>query len=188
MKIRNLYIPCGDPEAQTIRITAKYGWRKDPISGQPSFHNGIDLRSYNLPNNEIQGLIYAVCDGVVGQVVAPDSEYPSRYVNCQLDATIPSDRAWTPYLILKSDIDWFRYVHVKPLVELNEHVERGQPIAITDKNYGYSTAIHLHLEHTVFGVNPGQIDPLPALLESGIRIVSGVEMDKSYSKFLRGKK
>lgn len=183
MNIRNLYIPAGDPEAQTIRVTDRYGWRKDPLSGQPSFHSGIDLRSYNLPNNAIQGLVYAVCDGVIDTVVAPDDEFPSRYVNGKLDSTIASDRGWTPYLILKSENEWFTYMHIRPLVDRGESVERGQPIAITDKNYGYSTAIHLHFEYRILNGAIRRIDPLPALLESGIVVVSGQVMDDLFRQY-----
>ena len=63
-------IPAGErvrlsPPLKNIHITSGAGWRKHPVTGQPLFHSGIDLRADHEP-------VYAVMDGVVEAVGADD--------------------------------------------------------------------------------------------------------------------
>ena len=43
---------------KSIKITSPYGYRRDPFTGNLSWHNGLDLRAMNEP-------AYAMMDGIV---------------------------------------------------------------------------------------------------------------------------
>lgn len=173
-----LHIPCGDVKNQTIRITDHYGYRQDPWNpAKIVLHSGVDLRSYNVPNGP-QGAIYAVESGTIIDLRIPDAQYPASHDLKGRIPGIPAGRAWTPYMMLKGDSGscWF-YMHVKPLASKGR-VEIGQQIAVTDRNYGYSNAIHLHFEHWLNQYPDSRTDPMPALRASGIRVVQPEEWDK----------
>lgn len=46
---------------KSIKVTSPYGYRRDPITGKQSWHNGLDLRAKNEP-------AYAMMDGIVEKV------------------------------------------------------------------------------------------------------------------------
>ena len=46
---------------KSIKVTSPYGYRRDPITGKLSWHNGLDLRAKNEP-------AYAMMDGIVAKV------------------------------------------------------------------------------------------------------------------------
>lgn len=174
-----LHIPCGDVKNQTIRITDSYGYRKDPWNpARIVFHTGLDLRSYNVPNGP-QGAIYAVESGTIIDFRSPDAKWPASHDAKGRIAGIPAGRAWNPYVMLLGDSgNIWQYVHVKPLTSWQTRVEAGQQIAVTDRNYGQSNAIHLHFERWLKYDLRSRVDPLFALQESGIKVVQPEEWDK----------
>ena len=46
---------------KSIKVTSPYGYRRDPITGKLSWHNGLDLRAKNEP-------AYAMMDGIVEKI------------------------------------------------------------------------------------------------------------------------
>lgn len=166
-------LPCGDQASGTFKVTSPYGWRTLEIHGQKrrQFHNGIDLRSWNLPKGNKPGFIYAVESGVVAEVLQPDREFPAVLNADGTRIPVPEGRGWTPYLLLRADSGrvWV-YRHVRPIIGLGVRVVAASVIAETDRNYGFSNGIHLHLECWVDGKN---VDPLPILEGFGFKEVQG---------------
>lgn len=101
------------------RLSSPFGWRKDPITGARSFHNGIDL--VNSENT----IIKAAMDGTVAKV---------SYSN-----------VFGRYVILRhSDGYQTLYGHLnKQLVRVNQKINQGETLGYMG-NTGYSTGTHLH--------------------------------------------
>jgi len=103
---------------KSIKVTSSYGYRRDPITGKQSWHNGLDLRAKNEP-------VYAMMDGIVEKV---DYDYRSG-----------------KYVILKHGNYHVSYCHLSSLaVCKGESVYSGTIVGITG-NTGRSTGAHLHL-------------------------------------------
>jgi len=103
---------------KSIKVTSPYGYRRDPITGKQSWHNGLDLRAKNEP-------AYAMMDGIVEKV-----GYDNRSGK---------------YIILKHGNYRVSYCHLSSIVVgRGENVYPGTIIGITG-NTGRSTASHLHL-------------------------------------------
>lgn len=103
---------------KSIKVTSPYGYRRDPITGKQSWHNGLDLRAKNEP-------AYAMMDGIVEKV-----GYDNRSGK---------------YVILKHGNYRVSYCHLSSIVVgRGENVYPGTIIGITG-NTGRSTASHLHL-------------------------------------------
>lgn len=112
-------------------ITSHYGARIDPITGQNSLHNGLDI------GTDGGNPIYAVLPGTIKR-----AEKIGGYGNC-----IVIDHG--------NDIETL-YGHCKSLsVATGTFVERGQEVALVGSS-GRATGNHLHFEIAINGekVNP----------------------------------
>jgi murein DD-endopeptidase MepM/ murein hydrolase activator NlpD len=120
------------PINQLIRISDYFGWRKDPFTGQPAQHQGIDLCA-------VTGTpVYATAKGIV-----TISEY--------------SFGGYGNLIEISHGFGYkTRYAHLnKIFVKENQKVERGQLIGLVG-NTGRSTGEHLHYEVRIMDtpVNP----------------------------------
>jgi murein DD-endopeptidase MepM/ murein hydrolase activator NlpD len=100
-------------------ISSWYGWRRDPFSGNRSFHNGLDIGvDSGTP-------VCSAMDGVVAE-----TGYNSGFGN---------------YVIISHHAGWMSlYGHLQTiLVKEGRRVSSGQRIALSG-NTGYSTGPHLH--------------------------------------------
>ena len=103
---------------KSIKVTSPYGYRRDPITGKQSWHNGLDLRAKNEP-------AYAMMDGIVEKV-----GYNNRSGN---------------YVTLRHGNYHVSYCHLSSIiVRKGEYVYPGIIVGVTG-NTGRSTGSHLHL-------------------------------------------
>ena len=103
---------------KSIKVTSPYGYRRDPITGKLSWHNGLDLRAKNEP-------AYAMMDGIVEKV-----GYDNRSGN---------------YVTLRHGNFHISYCHLSSIiVRKGESVFPGIIVGVTG-NTGRSTGYHLHL-------------------------------------------
>ena len=103
---------------KSIKVTSPYGYRRDPITGKQSWHNGLDLRAKNEP-------AYAMMEGIVEKI-----GYDSRSGN---------------YVTLKHGNYHVSYCHLSSvIVGKGERVFSGTIVGVTG-NTGRSTGCHLHL-------------------------------------------
>lgn len=110
----------GSPVARA-RITSRFGYRIDPLSGRRQFHRGLDFGG--RPGSKV----FALADGVV--------TYSGR--NGGYGNLVELEHA-EGYLT--------RYAHNKlNLVSVGERIEKGQAIA-TMGSTGRSTGTHVHVE------------------------------------------
>ena len=100
------------------KVTSPYGYRRDPITGKQSWHNGLDLRAKNEP-------AYSMMEGIVEKI-----GYDSRSGN---------------YVTLKHGNYHVSYCHLSSvIVGKGERVFSGIIVGVTG-NTGRSTGCHLHL-------------------------------------------
>lgn len=103
---------------KSIKVTSPYGYRRDPITGKQSWHNGLDLRAKNEP-------AYSMMEGIVEKI-----GYDSRSGN---------------YITLKHGNYHVSYCHLSSvIVGKGERVFSGTIVGVTG-NTGRSTGCHLHL-------------------------------------------
>ena len=103
---------------KSIKVTSPYGYRRDPITGKLSWHNGLDLRAKNEP-------AYAMMYGIVEKV-----GYNNRSGN---------------YVTLRHGNFYISYCHLSSIiVRKGESVFPGIIVGVTG-NTGRSTGSHLHL-------------------------------------------
>ena len=103
---------------KSIKVTSPYGYRRDPITGKQSWHNGLDLRAKNEP-------AYAMMDGIVEKV-----GYDNRSGN---------------YVTLRHGNYHVSYCHLSSIiVRKGEYVYPGIIVGVTGDT-GRSTGSHLHL-------------------------------------------
>lgn len=103
---------------KSIKITSPYGYRRDPITGKQSWHNGLDLRAKNEP-------AYSMMEGIVEKI-----GYDSRSGN---------------YVTLRHGNFHISYCHLSSIiVRKGESVFPGIIVGVTG-NTGRSTGYHLHL-------------------------------------------
>ena len=103
---------------KSIKVTSPYGYRRDPITGKQSWHNGSDLRAKNEP-------AYSMMEGIVEKI-----GYDSRSGN---------------YVTLKHGNYHVSYCHLSSvIVGKGERVFSGTIVGVTG-NTGRSTGCHLHL-------------------------------------------
>ena len=103
---------------KSIKVTSPYGYRRDPITGKQSWHNGLDLRAKNEP-------AYSMMEGIVEKI-----GYDSRSGN---------------YVTLKHGNYHVSYCHLSSIVVgRGENVYSGTIIGVTGSS-GRSTGEHLHL-------------------------------------------
>jgi murein DD-endopeptidase MepM/ murein hydrolase activator NlpD len=110
-----------------MHITSAYGTRTDPISGQRTRHNGLDIVGASY-------IIRAVCDGVVAV---------SQMVTDKSNATWQ----WGNYVCVQgNDGNFVYYCHMEERkVETGQRVKAGDVLGIMGTT-GYSTGDHLHFE------------------------------------------
>lgn len=103
---------------KSIKITSPYGYRRDPITGKQSWHNGLDLRAKNEP-------AYSMMEGIVEKV-----GYDNRSGN---------------YVTLRHGNYRVSYCHLSSIiVRKGEYVYPGIIVGVTGDT-GRSTGSHLHL-------------------------------------------
>lgn len=101
-----------------IKITSRYGWRRDPFTGKKSWHNGLDLQAKNEE-------VYAMMPGEVIKV--------------------SSDKRSGKYVVLRHSDYTVSYCHLsKALVRKGTKVRPGEAVAVSG-NTGRSTGFHLHI-------------------------------------------
>ncbi len=112
-------------------LTSTFGVRMDPFTGQPAFHEGVDI---SVPAGTP---VVSTADGLVRDVVF--------------------ERGFGHMVIVQHDGRTVtRYAHLsKPLVARGQAVRRGDVIALSGRS-GRATSPHLHYEVLVNGrpVNP----------------------------------
>ncbi|MDH3689918.1 MAG: M23 family metallopeptidase [Gammaproteobacteria bacterium] len=112
-------------------VSSSYGYRRDPFTGQKTFHRGVDIA--NHPNAEIK----AIAAGIA-TVIRDDPGY-----GLLLEVNHGGGYAT-------------RYAHLmESKVHVGERVEKGQVIGVVGST-GRSTGAHLHFEVLKEGkaVNP----------------------------------
>lgn len=103
---------------KSIKVTSPYGYRRDPINGRRSIHNGIDLQAHNE-------YVYSMMDGIVEKV-----GYNSRSGN---------------YIILRHADFTISYCHLSTVyLAPNTPVFPGTIIGKSGST-GRATGEHLHL-------------------------------------------
>lgn len=103
---------------KSIKVTSPYGYRRDPITGKHSWHNGLDLRAKNEP-------AYSMMEGIVEKI-----GYDNRSGN---------------YVTLRHGKFYISYCHLSSIiVRKGEYVYPGIIVGVTG-NTGRSTGNHLHL-------------------------------------------
>lgn len=125
--------------ASDLPVTSAFGWRIHPISGEWSFHAGVDL---GYPAGT---LIPALFDGVVIQA----GDYADGYGNQVL--------LYHPFFDT-----YMRYAHMSDVyVVVDQYVQQGTVIGLVGAT-GRVTGAHLHLEYIVRGTdgNYTYTDPL----------------------------
>jgi murein DD-endopeptidase MepM/ murein hydrolase activator NlpD len=122
----------------TRHITSGFGYRKDPFTYRPSFHNGFDIAgNFDDP-------VYVTADGTV-----ISSGYDKLHGNNIVVNHSKGLRTW--------------YMHLnKSLVSEGDHVNKGDQIGLLGST-GRSTGPHLHYEVKKDGVS---VDPEPYLIAS----------------------
>jgi murein DD-endopeptidase MepM/ murein hydrolase activator NlpD len=123
-------LPTGSP-APDGWISSPFGWRTDPITGKPEFHEGIDLAGRK------GSPITAVAAGIVTWS-GPRFGYGNMVEISHGDGYVT------------------RYAHnSKILVRVGEKVEKGEVIALMGST-GRSTGPHVHFEVLRYGthINP----------------------------------
>ena len=121
---------------QKKHITDKYGMRKDPISGQLSFHAGIDLRA------NTGATVMAAMDGIA--------------------SVVSENWLYGKHIILSHDNGYKTlYAHLNSFsVKQGDRAVRGRKIGEAG-NTGYSTGPHLHFG--VYNKNGKTVNPLDLL-------------------------
>lgn len=111
-----------------VRISSPYGYRIHPVTGNRSFHNGIDIAApFNTP-------VHAVLDGEV--VMAS-----------------PNGTAGNEIKIKHANGGETRYLHMNTRsVNVGDKVRAGQIIGTIGAT-GRVTGAHLHFEFKINGVN-----------------------------------
>jgi murein DD-endopeptidase MepM/ murein hydrolase activator NlpD len=117
-------------------LSSGYGWRRDPITGQRAYHDGIDISA--PPGRPVQ----ATASGVVAKVLQYGGLGRAVYLSHGFGMTTV-------------------YGHMsRVLVRPGQRLERGDPVGLVG-NTGRSTGYHLHYEVQLEGRST---NPLPFLL------------------------
>ncbi|MCR8844155.1 peptidoglycan DD-metalloendopeptidase family protein [Paenibacillus sp. SC116] len=106
---------------QSQQLTSGFGYRKDPITGQASFHAGVDIAG------EIGDSIYAAAEGTI--TTAEDHYARGNYI---IISHVNGLETW--------------YMHLNRIhVRVGDHVAKGDKIGELG-NTGRSTGPHLHFQ------------------------------------------
>ncbi len=122
------------------RVTSPFGMRIHPISGQPQFHDGVDIGA------PLGSPVYAMADGQV-LYAGPASGFGNEIVLSHAGGVTTV------------------YGHVSRILVTSGSVEAGQVIALVG-NEGESTGPHLHAE---VHVQDQPVDPIAWLRAHGVR-------------------
>jgi len=135
----SFFLPSQHIYALELPVTSAFGWRYHPISGEWSFHAGVDLGyAAGTP-------IPALFDGVVVQA----GDYTDGYGN-QVLLYHPAYDTYT------------RYAHMSDVyVTVDQYIPQGTVIGLVGAT-GRVTGAHLHLEYIVRGADGNYMyaDPL----------------------------
>jgi murein DD-endopeptidase MepM/ murein hydrolase activator NlpD len=104
-----------------IAVTSSYGWRRDPFTGEPKFHSGLDIGCDHGSS------VWASASGTVVEA---------------------GEKGSYGYCVLIDHGNGFktRYAHLsKILVKVGEEVQKGERIAYSGMT-GRATGPHLHFE------------------------------------------
>jgi murein DD-endopeptidase MepM/ murein hydrolase activator NlpD len=121
------------PHAKSNRISSGFGFRTNPVSGKPDYHNGIDLP---IP---IGTPVYAYKDGVITKINKNTSSSGGKFI-----------------FIRHTPEEYSRYLHLSSIVSHEgDPVSAGEIIGYSGST-GRSTGPHLHFEIRINGqaVNP----------------------------------
>jgi len=119
-------------------LSSGYGWRRDPITGQRAFHDGVDISA--MPGRPVQ----AAASGVVAKVLQYGGLGRAVYLAHGFGVTTI-------------------YGHMsRVLVRPGQRVERGDTVGLVG-NTGRATGYHLHYEVQKEGRS---VNPLPYLLSA----------------------
>lgn len=142
--------------------TSPFGSRKDPFTGQSSYHNGEDMISSRYGSDYIiafqDGVVVSACNSIPGF----DKTYSSgNYIYID-----HADSYQTRYLHLKKDT---------LTVKLGQSVRKGDILAYMGTT-GYSTGAHIHFEVRWKGIPQ---DPVPYLMgEKSISSCDGLSQEE----------
>lgn len=103
---------------KSIKVTSPYGYRRDPITGKQSWHNGLDLRAKNEP-------AYSMMEGIVEKI-----GYDSRSGN---------------YIILRHADFTISYCHLSKVHIAPGTLVFAGTIIGRSGSTGRATGEHLHL-------------------------------------------
>ena len=103
---------------KSIKVTSPYGYRRDPITGKQSWHNGLDLRAKNEP-------AYSMMEGIVEK-----TGYDSRSGN---------------YIILRHADFTISYCHLSKVHIAPGTLVFAGTIIGRSGSTGRTTGEHLHL-------------------------------------------
>lgn len=114
-----------NPSIRFCGVSSCYGPRIHPVSGSPSFHEGVDL-ACNMGEDIIAS--------AAGEVIDISTAYTSN-------------QSYGAYVLLKHNDEYqTMYGHMsKVIVEVGDHVEQGQKIGEVGTS-GRSTGPHIHFE------------------------------------------
>jgi len=131
------FFPARDPS----HITSEWGWRTHPITGEPAFHDGMDIGG--------DGQQWPIFATQTGTVIRNDfNDISGYYIRIQHTAD--------PY------ISGYQHLAVKSPIPVGATVTKGQEIG-TMGTTGSSTGIHLHFQIATrpdgFYTEDGTIDP-----------------------------
>lgn len=114
------------PLRQTkLVVTSPYGWRKHPVTGARSFHNGVDLRANFEP-------VYAM---LPGEVVS--TGYEPKGGN---------------YITLRHGSIRATYCHLSLIgIEKGNRVFAGQALGVSGNSGSSTTGPHLHMSLKIYG-------------------------------------
>ena len=126
-------------------VNSTFGWRNDPLTGRPRFHNGIDIAAAYGANVEAAGtgrVAFAGVQGGYGETIVIDHGGGRQT----------------------------RYAHLSErLVQAGDSVQAGQIVGRAGSS-GRSTGPHLHFELLLNGT---PVDPRSALAGGGIGAPGG---------------
>jgi murein DD-endopeptidase MepM/ murein hydrolase activator NlpD len=120
-------------------LSSGFGWRRDPLTGQRAFHDGVDVSA--APGRPVQ----ATASGIIAKVLQYGGLGRAVYVAHGYGVTTV-------------------YGHMsRVLVKPGQRIDRGATVGLVG-NTGRSTGYHLHYEVQLEGK---AVNPLPYMLSRG---------------------
>lgn len=114
-------LPLGSPILDTLKLSSKYGWRRNPLGNGWGFHSGLDIYA------AWRDTVYASGNGKINKAY-----WFGGYGRCVVIAHIGGYKSY--------------YAHLyKIFVEEGDSIKKGEPIGRAG-NSGAVTGPHLHYE------------------------------------------